>query len=89
MIKAYRCDEPMAIKKGIRQVCDRKCRDCICALAMSESGNEYHVGFADGGSCANVTRRNKTKGLYQRPDKDSKQNDRESVDWRFDKRRSE
>lgn len=89
MIKAYRCDEPMAKKKGIRQVCDRKCKNCICALAMSESGHEYHVGFGDGGTCANVMRRNKSMGLYQKPDGTSTPNDRSRVDWRFDRRRSD
>lgn len=89
MIKSYRCDKPMAIKKGIRQVCDRKCRDCICALAMSESGHEYHVGLSDGGTCSNVIRRNMSRGLFYKVDTTRKLNDRKSVDWRFDRRRSD
>ena len=87
MIKRYRCDKPMAIKKGIRQVCDRKCRD-ICALAMSESGHEYHVGLSDGGTCSNAIRRNMSRGLFYKVET-RKLNDRKSVDWRFDRRRSD
>lgn len=53
----YRCDRPMADKKGISQTCDKNCGGCICALVMDESGQERHVNL-DGGSCGNVNRRN-------------------------------
>lgn len=92
MIKRYRCDKPMAIKKGIRQVCDRQCKDCVCAIAKSGNGEEHHVGLTESGSCTNVLRRNQAKGLFTRlapEDERRRLNDRKRVDWRFDRRRGE
>lgn len=92
-IKRYRCDMPMAIKKGVRQVCDRKCKNCLCAIAMSESGSEHHVGLADEGSCGNIVRRNRAKmdeALMADANRLGRtRNDRRRVDWRFDRRRSQ
>ena len=53
----YRCDYPMATKKGIRRHCDKKCGQCICAIATDEWGMESHVpDLAQ--PCSNVTLRN-------------------------------
>ena len=93
MIKSYRCDKPMAIKKGIRQNCDRDCRNCLCALAIDSFGHEHHVGMVEGsGSCGNITRRNRAMGYYYKADPDrfdTTVKDRHKVDWRNDRRRSE
>ena len=90
MIKKYRCDKPMAEKKGILQVCDHDCKNCLCAMAMSESGAEYHVGITNSGTSANVTRRNHAMGFYIRPNEvTGKGKDRQTIDWRFDRRRSD
>lgn len=92
MIVRYRCDVPMADKKGMRQVCDRKCRNCLCAIAMTGSGEEHHVGMVDEGSCGNVTRRNSAKishALIQEANRLERiRNNRSRVDWRFDGRRA-
>lgn len=53
----YRCDVPMAEKKDVSKGCDKNCRECLCALAMDESGQWRHVNL-DGGACANITKRN-------------------------------
>lgn len=91
MIKQYRCDIPMATKKGIRRVCDRNCKHCLCALAMDGNGHEHHVGLVSG-SCANITRRNRARGYYTKVEADrfeNQTNDRRRVDWRFDRRRTD
>ena len=58
MIVRYRCDVPMADKKGILRFCNKKCKECICAIAIDEWGRYEHVSMPDGGTCSNVTLRN-------------------------------
>lgn len=50
MIIRYRCDRPMAEKKGVLQYCDRRCRECLCAIKIDEWGREEHNGDLQGGS---------------------------------------
>lgn len=60
MIIRYRCDHEMATKKGIRQICDKRCRYCLCAIRMNDHGVEAHVpDMAEGSS--NFTIRNTIK----------------------------
>ena len=59
MIIRFRCDVPMSEKKGILRYCDKKCRNCLCALAMDEWGREEHVSLDQ--ECANFTLRNLKK----------------------------
>ena len=53
----YRCDHQMAIKKRVRQVCDKKCSQCMCAIWTDEFGNEGHNGDMRDG-CGNFQIRN-------------------------------
>lgn len=50
MKKRYRCDVPMAKKKGILKHCNSDCKDCLCAIKMSDDGSEEHVGLLNEGS---------------------------------------
>ena len=60
MIVRWRCDIQMAEKKRIRQVCNRKCQDCLCGIGMDEWGSEKHRSDMPEG-CANVMARNLEK----------------------------
>lgn len=53
----YRCDRPMARKKGILRHCDKKCKYCLCAISMDEWGHEEHTPVMPGG-CTNFTVKN-------------------------------
>lgn len=57
MIVNYRCDHEMAVRKGIRQICDKRCKCCLCAIKKDEWGKEEHVGDMPQGS-ANFQIRN-------------------------------
>lgn len=56
-MKKYKCDIPMATKKGIRQVCNGKCNQCLCAISIDDWGREEHVPDL-GQPCGNFTLRN-------------------------------
>lgn len=58
MITKYRCDEPMAKRWGIYGRCDKKCKNCLCAIGMDEWGKESHVMDMAKGTSANITVRN-------------------------------
>ena len=58
MIVRYRCDVPMARRKGILGKCDKRCRSCLCAIGMSEHGYESHVSLDQGGTSENLASRN-------------------------------
>lgn len=92
MIIRYRCDRSMAIKKRVIFTCDRKCQNCLCALAKDEYGHEHHVGQSSGGVCGNITRRNfevmNHDGQVAADRFDRQRDDRHKVDWRFDGRRN-
>lgn len=47
IVKRYRCDEPMARKKDILQLCDKRCSVCMAAIAVLSSGEEKHVPIDD------------------------------------------
>lgn len=57
MIKSWRCDVQMADKKGIRRICNGKCRECLCGIGMDEWGHERHRADMPEG-CDNVRIRN-------------------------------
>lgn len=38
----YRCDKPMAEKKGVLKCCNQKCDECPCAI-KNDGGSESHV----------------------------------------------
>ena len=59
----YRCDVPMAKKKGILKYCDKKCRYCLCGIVMDERGYEFHVPDSLHG-CTNFVLRNYAKGKW-------------------------
>lgn len=40
----------MAKKKGILKHCNSDCKDCLCAIKMSDDGSEEHVGLLNEGS---------------------------------------
>lgn len=55
----WRCDHEMATKKGIRQICDKKCNQCLCGIYTDEWGREGHRADMPNG-CWNFTIRNLT-----------------------------
>lgn len=47
MVRRYRCDKPMAHKKGLLKFCDRKCNRCVAGLAYGRGYIEGHVPLQD------------------------------------------
>lgn len=45
MATRYRCDEPMAEKKGMLKYCNKRCMNCLCAIKTDALGNDSHVHF--------------------------------------------
>lgn len=45
----YKCDVPMAKKKGIYRRCNKKCVDCLCGMRINEMGvYEHHADYQQG-----------------------------------------
>ena len=57
MIVRYRCDVAMARSKGILRFCNKKCKDCLCAIRTNEHGEEEHTHDLKH-PCGNFTLRN-------------------------------
>lgn len=57
MRRKWRCDHQMAVKKGIRQVCDKRCNNCLCGIYTDEFGRTGHRADMRQG-CPNVLARN-------------------------------
>lgn len=61
----YRCDEPMAKAKNVRRYCNKKCKECLCAISTDEWGREEHNVDLQTGRCTNISIRNqRTVGYY-------------------------
>lgn len=65
----YRCDIQMALKKGIRQICNKRCKSCLCAIRTDEWGREGHVPDLRGGSPNFMLRNTITMSGYDREGK--------------------
>lgn len=42
MVRRQRCDKPMAEKKGLLDICDHKCSQCIACIVELADGTAVH-----------------------------------------------
>ena len=47
MVRTYRCDIPMARKKGLLRICNKRCSECVAAITMGPGYIEAHVPLQD------------------------------------------
>ena len=63
--RLYKCDVPMAEKKGLLKYCNKRCNGCIAAIWRDSDvkGTYSHTMFAQGDGASMIEKRNRKRWL--------------------------